>query len=214
MLPVLHIIVADDHTLVRRGLVSLLSEIAASVTEAANGKEVLDLLSKEVPGKNYDLVLMDVEMPVMDGISAVARISKDFPGVKVLMLTMMNNAVTIRQCIASGAAGFVYKNASEEELREAIEKIMGGQLYLSQEANRVLLQTEEQSAAPVLRQLSSRETEILKLIAMGYSSTVIGEKLFISPATVDTHRKNILRKLGVTGIPALTRFALQHKLIE
>jgi DNA-binding NarL/FixJ family response regulator len=122
MLPVLHIIVADDHTLVRRGLVSLLSEIAASVTEAANGKEVLDILSKEVPGKNYDLVLMDVEMPVMDGITAVACISKDFPGVKVLMLTMMNNAVTIRQCIASGAAGFVYKNASEEELREAIEK--------------------------------------------------------------------------------------------
>src|SRR4030095_14099499 len=163
---------------------------------------------------HYDLVLMDVEMPGMDGITATGKIAESYPGVKVLMLTMMNNPATIRQSIAAGAKGFVYKNASEEELKEAIEKVMAGQLYLSEEASRVLLQQEERTVPDALRQLSEREIEILKLIAQGYSSKLIGAKLFISPATVDTHRKNILKKLGLSGISALTKFALKHKLIE
>ncbi|MEO6168889.1 MAG: response regulator transcription factor [Chitinophagales bacterium] len=212
----LRIIIADDHTLVRKGLVSILEEmqIAQSLTEAANGKEVMDLLGASPQLPDYDLVLMDVEMPVMDGITASSKIKQEYPSVNVLMLTMMNNPATIRQCIASGAKGFVYKNASEIELAEAIQKVMSGQLYLSEEASRTLLKQEEVFVPDKIRQLSTREVEILKLVAIGYSSTVIGEKLFISPSTVDTHRKNILKKLGLTGIPALTKFALQHKLIE
>jgi two-component system response regulator NreC len=203
----LRIIIADDHALVRRGLVSILQEMkmAETFAEAGNGEEVLSMLDAMEDQQQFDLVLMDVEMPQMDGITAAAKISESFPTVKVLMLTMMNNTATIRKCIAAGAKGFVYKNASENELEEAIEKVMSGQLYLSQEASRILLQDEQQTLPDTLKQLTSREVEILKLIAQGYSSTVIGEKLFISPSTVDTHRKHILKKLGLTGIPALTK---------
>src|SRR4030095_15957742 len=115
MKKLLRIIVADDHKLVRRGLVSLLEEmeIAASVAEVANGKEALDLLQSNTPGISDfdDLILMDVEMPVMDGIAATCQISALYPRVKVLMLTMMNNSAIIRQSIAAGAKGFVFKNA-------------------------------------------------------------------------------------------------------
>ena len=210
------IIVADDHGLVRKGLAALLEEmeIAEDITEAANGLEVLDILASNKYPPAYNLILMDVEMPEMDGITAVRKIAESYPDIKTIMLTMMNNPSTIRKCIAAGAKGFVYKNASEDELKEAIGKVMNGQLYLSEEANRVLLKENSALTPQSLRQLSEREIGILKLIAQGYSSTVIGEKLFISPQTVDTHRKNIAKKLGLNGISALTRFAIQHKLID
>ncbi len=205
------VIIADDHQLIREGFKSLLNQLeeVEVVGEASDGLQVLNLLHS---GKFADIILMDVEMPNLNGIDATERISKDFLGVKVIMLTMVNDKAIIQDAIAKGAKGFLFKNTSITSLFEAIKQVHGGASYFSTEVTLTLLQSNNTSN-PVFSKLSEREIEILKLIAQGFSSTEIGDKLFISPRTVDTHRNNIIHKLEVNGIAGLIRFAIENKMI-
>lgn len=207
------LIIADDHQLVRQGMAALVGvlDFVNLIGEAANGQQLLALLRS---GKRPDVVLLDVEMPVMGGLEALIHLRKDYLGVKAIMLTMLNDRDLIRQAVDNGAQGFLFKNASAQELSEAIRKVAGGGLYFSPEVSLLLLQpASSKPLNPSLARLSERELEVLKLVAEGFSSTEIGEKLYISPRTVDTHRNHLIQKLDVHGIAGLVRFALENGLV-
>lgn len=207
----IRVVIADDHRLVLAGFKALLEDLdfVEVLGEAANGKELLALLRK---GTRPDVVLVDYEMPLMNGLEAAAAIREEFFGVKVIMLTMMQDKTLIEAAIAGGIQGFLFKNASLDELGLAIKKIAAGEAYFSGDVTLTLMQKQAgQSAADF--GLSEREMEILKLVAKGQSSAEIGRQLFISPRTVDTHRNNILNKLGVQGIAGLVEFAVKNKLV-
>lgn len=212
MEPKIKILLADDHQLVRKGFRALLEELdfVEVVGEAANGKEVIQLLRN---GAKPNIALLDYEMPVMNGLDATEAIKQDFLGVKVIMLTMLQNKELVQAAVAKGVSGFLFKNTSLEELSEAIQRVAKGDNYFSTEVTLTLLKPTHNPDAPLLSLLSDREIEILKLVAQGLSSTEIGQQLFISPRTVDTHRNNIIQKLEVPGIAGLVHFAVRNKLL-
>lgn len=206
------ILLADDHNLVRKGFRALLEELdfVEVVGEAANGKEVISLLRN---GLHPQVALLDYEMPLMNGLEATEQIRRDFFGIKIIMLTMLQNRELVQEAVEKGVSGFLFKNTSLEDLSEAIRRVAGGDTYFSSEVAMILLKPVANPDAPLLAALSDRELQILKLVAQGQSSTEIGKTLFISPRTVDTHRNNILHKLDVAGIPGLVQFAVRNKLI-
>ncbi|MBL0236260.1 MAG: response regulator transcription factor [Saprospiraceae bacterium] len=206
------LILVDDHLLVREGFKSLLTDMdfVELIGEAADGKQALQLLRN---GLRPQIILMDVEMPVMGGLETTEIISKDYFGIKVIMLSIINNKDIIQNCIEKGAKGYLFKNASISELGDAIRKVADGGHYFSEEVTLTLLSKSTSFEDSALYQLSPREIEILKLVAGGYSSTEIGQQLFISPRTVDTHRNNIIQKLQVNGVAGLVRFAIKAKLV-
>lgn len=206
------ILLADDHQLVRKGFRALLEELdfVEIVGEAANGKEAVNLLRN---GAKPNVALLDYEMPQMNGLEATVEIRRDFLGVKVIMLTMLQNKELIEDAVGKGVSGFLFKNTSLEELSEAIKRVAAGDTYFSSDVTFTLLKPVHNPDAPLLAQLSDREIEILKLVAQGFSSTDIGQQLFISPRTVDTHRNNIIQKLNVQGIAGLVQFAVRNKMV-
>ncbi len=212
MLSKIKLIIVDDHQLVREGFKSLLADMdfVELIGEAADGKQAIQLLRN---GLRPQIILMDVEMPVMGGLETTEIISKDFFGIKIIMLSMVNNKDIIQNCIEKGAKGYLFKNASMSELGDAIRKVADGGHYFSEEVTLTLLNKSTKLEDSELHQLSPREIEILKLVAGGYSSTEIGQQLFISPRTVDTHRNNIIQKLQVNGVAGLVRFAIKAKLV-
>ncbi|MBK8555889.1 MAG: response regulator transcription factor [Lewinellaceae bacterium] len=206
------VILADDHQLVRKGFSALLDGLG-NVTllgEAANGRELLELLRR---GARPDVVLLDCEMPVMNGLEALEAIKSNYFGIKVIMLTMLNSKDIIQSAVDKGANGFLFKNTSPSELSEALHKVTQGENYFSADVTMALLKPRLQPGGELLAQLSEREIEVLRLVAQGFSSTEIGNQLFISPRTVDTHRNNLIQKLQVPGIAGLVKFAIQHHLI-
>lgn len=207
----IRVVIADDHRLVLAGFKALLEDLGfvEVLGEARNGKELLDLLRR---GIRPDVVLVDHEMPLMNGLEAAMAIREEFFGVKVIMLTMLQDKALIEDALAAGIQGFLYKNASFDELGLAIKKVAAGESYFSGDVTLTLMQ--KQTGQPGANfGLSDREMEILKLVAKGQTSTEIGRQLFISPRTVDTHRNNILQKLGVQGIAGLVEFAIKNKLV-
>ncbi|MFN0214359.1 MAG: response regulator [Saprospiraceae bacterium] len=208
----IRILLADDHQLVRKGFRALLEELdfVEIVGEAANGKEAVNLLRN---GAKPNVALLDYEMPQMNGLEATVEIRRDFLGVKVIMLTMLQNKELIEDAVGKGVSGFLFKNTSLEELSEAIKRVAAGDTYFSSDVTFTLLKPVHNPDAPLLAQLSDREIEILKLVAQGFSSTDIGQQLFISPRTVDTHRNNIIQKLNVQGIAGLVQFAVRNKMV-
>ncbi|MBK5272285.1 MAG: response regulator transcription factor [Bacteroidia bacterium] len=208
------VIVAEDHELVRQGFVALLEKLdfVQLIGEASNGRQVIDLLRS---GKLADVVLMDIEMPVMNGIEAAEMIANNFLTVKTIMLTMLNDKDVIQQAIDKGAKGFLFKNSPAHEFGEAIKRVASGENYFSSEVAAVILNRKVAAHANrEVDQLSERELEIIRLVAEGFSSNEIGKKLFISPRTVDTHRNNILQKLDLPNIASLVSFAYKNKLIK
>lgn len=207
----IRVVVAEDHHLVRKGFCSLLNQIeqVELVGDVSNGKEVLDLFKK---GVHADVALLDYEMPVMNGLEALEQIKKDYFGVKVIILTMLNTKELIQKAIEKGAMGFLFKNTNMDELSDAIIKVAKGEHYYSGEVTLSLLKPNHNTNDELLKLLTEREIEIVSLVAKGLSSTEIGSQLFISPRTVDTHRNNIIQKLGVKGIPGLVKFAIERKL--
>lgn len=205
------ILLADDHQLVRKGFRALLEELdfIEVVGEAANGKEALQLLRN---GAKPHIALLDYEMPLMNGLEVAETIQRDYFGLKVIMLTMLQSKTLIEEAVAKGVSGFLFKNTSLEELSDAIQRVAGGGTYFSSEVTLTLLKP-PLPPHPLLAQLSDRELEVLKLVAQGLSSTEIGLQLFISPRTVDTHRNNIIQKLEVPGIAGLVQFAVRNKLV-
>ncbi len=208
----IRILLADDHHLVRKGFRALLEELDfAEVTgEAANGQELIGLLRR---GVKAEVVLLDYEMPVLNGLETLEQIKRDFFGLKVILLTMLNQRELIQKAVEKGVDGFLFKNASLDELSEAIRRVARGETYFASEVTLTLLKPVQNPDQALLQHLTEREIEVLRLVAQGFSSTEIGAQLFISPRTVDTHRNNLIQKLDVNGIAGLVQFALRNKLI-
>jgi DNA-binding NarL/FixJ family response regulator len=219
----INVLIADDHKIVRDGLKSILMQHPVEVTvtgEAASGTEVLALL--EVVAA--DLVLMDIDMPELNGIETTRQIRERFPAVKVVMLTMTDNEQLVRESMQAGAQGYLLKSGGHKELLHAIHSVAEGEEYFSVELTKILLQR-VQSPRPVQAvggavpeqlpvQISVRELEVLRLIAKGHTNNQIGEILFTSRRTVETHRQYLLEKTGANNTATLILYAAAHNLLD
>lgn len=208
------IIVADDHQMFIDGISSILSgvEEIQIVAQAINGTEVLDVLQKY----ETDVILLDINMPKMNGLDTLRKLRKDFPEVQVLMLTMYNTREYISQVIGAGAKGYILKNTGKEELLLAINTVYKGETYFSKEITDTVMQSirNQKTISDEQAQLSKREIEIIKLIAQENTTKEIAQKLFISVNTVETHRKNILSKLNVKNSAGVIKYALQNGILN
>jgi len=201
--------VVDDHQLFRNGLKFILNERDdMEVTgEASNGKEFLDLLDFVNP----DLVLMDIGMPIMNGIEATRLALDKHPNLKILVLSMFSESEYYNSMIDMGVKGFVLKNADNEELYQAIRKILAGGTHFSQE---LLLSIIRRKTPENKIQLTRREKDVLDLICRGLSNQQIAEKLIISQRTVERHRSNLLAKTDSKNSVSLVVFAIRNRLIS
>ena len=200
------VLLADDHTIILDGLEVVLSndEDIEVIGTVGNGEEVLEFLKK----KETVLVVLDINMPKMDGISCSRVIKKQFPWIKILILTMYPQKSFIDEIVKIGIDGCLLKNNTGKELITAIKRVMGGNSYFDH-LKSFTSETEE----VFQYKLTKRELEIIKCLADGLSSSQMAEKLFISEHTVRTHRKNILRKTGASGTSQLIKYATVQQLI-
>ncbi|RLD86235.1 MAG: DNA-binding response regulator [Bacteroidetes bacterium] len=210
----IRILLVDDHQIILDGVRSLLKGVnnIQVIGDALNGEEALNTLQV----LTADLVLMDLDMPKLNGIDATMRIKEEFPHTKVLILTVHNESSLIRNLISIGADGYLLKNSCKEELLDAIYKVQSGEKYFSSEVTLSLMQ-EDNSRDELLKsdiEFTKRELDVLRLLADGCTNKEIGEKLFISHRTVDTHRTNIMKKVGVNNVAGLISFAIKNNLVE
>jgi len=207
-----NILLVDDHTIVTDGLKALLDGDSAYVVKggAANGQIAIEMLRI----LKIDLVLMDIDMPVLNGIEATKIIKKEMPEKKIIMLTMHDEKAMIKMMLDIGADGYLLKNSGKAEIIKAIENVMAGEQYYSDEVTSVLLETKtSKDELGIISELTDREIQIIKLIADGLSNKEIGEKLFISHRTVDTHRTNLMNKLDLHNVAGIVKFAITNGLI-
>lgn len=206
----IRILIADDHRVFIDGMKAMLKEISGLevIADAENGAQLIEQAGLHKP----DVILTDIQMPVKDGIEATKEIHKLFPQIKIIALTMLNESMFIKKMLEAGASGYVLKTIDKEELINVIRKVAVGEKHFSAEVTAQLMNNFSQKSP--LDILTKREKEILGLIAQGLTDKEIAEKVFLSPLTVTTHRKNILSKLGLKNKVELTRFALENKLIS
>ncbi len=214
------VILADDHQFILESLEILLSTMPdyEVVETCNNGKEVLAALEIH---SDIDIVMTDYNMPEMNGIELTFQVRKHFPEIKVLLLTVSEDSKTIQEAFKAGVSGYVMKKAGKDEFQKALNVISSGQKYYSESVVFELLNRDKHISELVndnfeekLSNLSDREIEIIILIAKELSSNEIAEKLFLSPATIETHRHNILKKLGIKNSIGLVKFALRNGLIS
>lgn len=210
------VLLCDDHTVVRTGLKSLLNNHSKIkvIGEAAEGDEAIAKAAKLQP----DIILMDLSMPQgKDGMTATKEIKEKFPHIEILILTMHEDEEYLYRALEAGASGVLLKSAPHHELIEAIYALHQGDAYLFPKAVKRLLEDylaqDGGERSDSFHQLSNREREVLTLIARGYSNKEIGEKLFISVKTVETHRRNLMTKLEMRTRPELVNLALKKGLI-
>jgi DNA-binding NarL/FixJ family response regulator len=206
----LKILLADDHDMLLESLADSInqSEFFEVVATAINGQEVLQKLQIY----EVDVLVCDIQMPVLDGISTVLQVRQLYPNVKILMLSMLEDANMIEKAIQVGANGYVLKKAKKAELEKAILSVAKGEKYFAKEILQIL-KIEEPIQDNLPSGLTLREIEVLKLIAREFSSTQIATELNISLNTVESHRKNIYQKLKLKNLAGAIRFALQNHLI-
>lgn len=209
----IRVLIADDHAMVRRGLAAFLkaSRDLELVGEAASGEEAI-ILSKEI---NPHVVLMDLMMPDMSGVEAMAKIRQCCPDVRVIALTSSKEHRMVHEALRAGAMGYLLKDIGAEELADAIRAAHAGQPTLSTEATQALIEvaTRPQQVSATGHDLTEREKEVLKLMVNGLSNPEIAESLSVSRSTVKTHVSNVLSKLGVTSRVEAVTMAIQQKLI-
>ena len=212
------ILLVDDHKLIRDALKSYFEDDPEFeiVAEAGNGQEALILL-RDI---EVDVVMMDISMPVMDGIECTENITRDYPEVKVLALSMMNDGQFIKKMLNAGASGYILKNSGEEEIKKALRAVNNGETYFSAEVNETVMQNmlkggvKRNHKLVVDLPLTSREKEVLRLILKEYSNQEIAEELFISPRTVDAHKRNLLEKTGSKNTAGLVLYAIEKNLFD
>jgi two-component system response regulator NreC len=212
---VINVLIADDHAIVRTGLRALLgSEPGLQLAgEATGGYEAIELVGKTHP----DILILDLSMPDLDGITVTRQLRPQYPDLRILILTVHEDEAMLREAIKAGASGYIVKHAAEAELIAAIETIRRGDLYVDPAMLRVLL---VDSSRPTTRRpaspdpLTPRETDVLKLIVQGYTNRQVGEELGISVRTVEGHRANLMGKLGLRTRVALVRYARNRGLID
>lgn len=213
---IIKIAIADDHELFREGLVRLI-EMKTSLKvefQAANGEEVIERLKTST----VDVVLMDIDMPVMGGIEATRKVCELYPATKIIALSMHGDREYYFEMVAAGAKGFLLKSSELQEVVSAVENVCNGGSYFSQELLQMLVgqlrPADGLSEEAETETLSARETEILIEVCRGLSNQEIADKLFISKRTVDKHRANILEKTGCRNSANLVYYAIKNKLIE
>jgi len=204
------LMIAEDQAIILHSLMILLNSLQniEVIGTALNGVELMALLEKDKP----DVILMDINMPKMNGIEATKIIDAKMPWVKVIALSMYDHPVYIKKMFKSGAKGFVSKNATKMELGKAIEMVYHGDIYISEEISRILLReysnTSDSDENADYTSLTSREIEIIQLLADGLYTKEIAEKLFISDKTVERHKTNILKKLKLRNTAQLVKVAI------
>ena len=207
------VMLADDHTLVRAGIRSLLEKLPSVkvIGEAGDGREVLNLVKAHRP----DVVLMDIAMPGLNGLEAAKRMTRDFPGVRIIILSMHNNEEYVARALKAGVAGYLLKKAATAELETALNEVVCGRIYLSRDVCRhtkLPLPGIASQTSP-LEKLTARQREILQLISEGQNTKQIADILQVSPKTVEYHRTKLMHSLNLHDIPGLVRFALRVGLI-
>lgn len=207
--------VVDDHNLFRKGLVSIMNQVPEFevVFQATNGREFLDLL----PSNPVDVVLLDLQMPELDGKAVTEILRKDNSDIKIIILTMQDEDQYILHLMEIGASGYLLKDTDPEEVENAIRKVVTSGHYFSEYVSRVMLRKVSQKANSKVfnykTDISDRELEVLKLICEGLTTTEIAEKIFLSPRTVEGHRLRMLEKLGVKNTAGLVAFAIRNGLV-
>ena len=201
------VFIVDDHYMVIEGIRSLLQNEKGIdwAGHATNANSCLAFLQQQQP----DVILMDINLPDKSGIDLCKEVKEKYPSVFIIGLSTFNQQSFIQKMMDNGASGYVLKNATQAELMEAIEVVANGKTFLSNEAA-LSLRSKDKSEIPVI---TRREKEVLELIAEGLTNNEIAQKLFISPSTVDTHRKNLLIKFDAKNTASLIRLAAQHQLI-
>ncbi|HAQ37565.1 MAG TPA: DNA-binding response regulator [Saprospirales bacterium] len=209
---IIRLAIADDHEIFRKGLRIILNELdqVKVMGEAQNGNELLEILKNQ----EIDLVLMDIRMPVMDGITATKKIVEKYPKTRVIALTMFEEIGYFNQMIEAGADGFLLKKTNQDELETAIMTVMSGESYFSEEFINKVNRTQRPARRMFDVELTDREQEVLELICKGMSNAEIAKFLGVSVRTVDGHRSNLLEKTGAKNSPHLVMFAIKNGLIK
>ncbi|MBN1144984.1 MAG: response regulator transcription factor [Bacteroidales bacterium] len=200
---------ADDHTLFRQGLKLILEDLKdiEIIADVSNGKELIEAARPLKP----DLIIMDINMPIVNGIEASRILLQEDPGMKILVVSMYGDEQYYNSVIENGVSGFILKDAENEELKTAIRMILSGRTYFSQSLLLTLIRSRQSS---VEINISQREHEILNLICEGLSSAEIAGKLFLSERTVDNHRANLLAKTGCRNSLSLVLYAFKNNLVN
>lgn len=208
----INLIIADDHSIFLEGITALISSNTINViANCKNGQEVLDTLKTQKP----DLVISDINMPVMDGITLTKKIKKLYPEIKIMMLSMYEEKYIINKALKGGADGYMSKNSGKDEILNAIESCMKGEKFTVPTQNKFTqssLKANDKQLKDVT--LTSREKQILKLITEEIGNSEIALTLDISKRTVETHKKNLILKLGVTNTVGLIKIAIKNKLLD
>ncbi len=207
------VLLCDDHTLVRQGVRALLATAhdIAVIGEATNGNEAVS----EAKRLNPQVVLMDISMPGLDGMAAIQKIAVEIPGAKVLILSSYDDDQSVRQAAAAGAAGYLTKEAASEDLLRAVRETSEGNSFFSPPiASRLVKQWRNRHLKTTAPALTLRQTQVLQMIAEGYSTKEIGSQLSLSKKTVDKHRQSLMNELDLHNIAKLTRYALSSGVVK
>ena len=211
------IFVADDHGIVREGISCVLNNVPEFmvVGEAGNSQDAVKGVMRLQP----NVVIMDIAMPILNGVQATRRLAEDAPDTAIAILTVHNSSEYIYQLLNAGARGYVLKDSVSSELIKAIHAIHSGKRYLSESISETLItdyiiQRNLGTLNNPITQLSLRELEVLHLVAEGHSSKEIGKQLALSPKTIDSYRSRLMAKLNLQNIPQLVKFAIQHGIVE
>jgi DNA-binding NarL/FixJ family response regulator len=215
MMTSIRVILADDHSLVRAGLRSLLVGLGGIeiVGEATDGREAIDMVAKHQPR----LVLMDLVMPGLGGVEATRRIVKEYPHVRVVILSMHTGDEYVLEALRAGASSYIHKDSPPRLLKFAIEAVARGEIFLGPIVSKHVIEgylSRANDQISSLEQLTSRQREILQLVSEGSSSKQIAGLLNTSVKTIDSHRTNIMERLGVHNVPGLVRYAIRHGLVS
>jgi DNA-binding NarL/FixJ family response regulator len=211
------IIIADDHAVLRSGLKALLnfSPQFEVIAEADNGLEAVNLVVELQP----DILILDLAMPVMNGVECIKEIRSRRLSCPILVLTMYDDEEFIKEVMRAGANGYVLKKSADTELMEAILRVHAGRKYLNESVSQTLIDTllrtpgSEGDADDPYKKLSSREREVLRYLAQGHTNTEIAEKLSLSTKTIDTYRARIMSKLNISKKSEMVNYAIRHKMI-
>ncbi|HJW30332.1 MAG TPA: response regulator transcription factor [Saprospiraceae bacterium] len=214
----IRVMIADDHTMFVEGIESILEGMdnIQVVAKCHTGPEVFEKLAKSPA----DVILLDINLPGMNGIEVCQKLSKDFPEVKVLALSMHNEESFVTEILKYGALGYILKNTGKKELIQAIEMINSGQSYFSEEVTETIMKslvnqrTGSKKTAMIAPKISRREKDVLDLIVKEYTTQEIADTLFISLKTVESHRRSLLTKLNVRNTAGLVRVAIENQLTK
>jgi len=209
----IRVLLADDHPVVRLGLASCLArhEQVMVVGEAADGREAI----KKAKELSPEVLLLDIDMPNLDGLAAMEILRNDMPGLKVIVLSMLHQPDYVARVLRSGASGYILKDSRPEELIRAIEAVHAGGTYFSGEVARIALNSlvNSTNSKEPLSLLSNREREVLVAIAEGMTNKEIASRLGIGVRTVESHRERVMQRLGINSVAGLTRYAVEKNLV-